>query len=386
MTVLGDPGPGLTGRHLVVTLALAVFAGSAAMALSRPRKPSSPSQGLLGRIEVLLAAGFVGALVLSLMQPQGPGWLGVFLTAGAAAARVPLRRAAMLLALCLAGFVAAYLLGHQGDLANLITTELGVAAFFLIALLSRRLREGQAHAEELLAELAATRDSQIQAAALRERERLARDIHDVLAHTLSGLVVTLEGARLQLSRPGSDPDAVTSVDRALHLARNGLDEARRAVGTLRGDGLPRVEQLGVLTDGFARQTGVPCSLQVLGSPRPLDPEQQVALYRTAQEALTNVRKHARPDEVTVTLAYRDAEVGLTIEDRARVTQAPPALAASGSGYGLTGMRERAELLGGRLVAGPSAHGFRVEVWLPLDRDTGPAPGDHAADTVPTGSP
>jgi signal transduction histidine kinase len=100
-----------------------------------------------------------------------------------------------------------------------------------------------------------------------------------------------------------------------------------------------------------------------GEPVPLPSEARLALYRTAQEALTNVRRHAAPDEVTVRLAYEPAGTRLVVADAGAaipVSAAP----SPGGGFGLTGMRERAELLGGELAAGPTADGFRVELWLP----------------------
>jgi signal transduction histidine kinase len=110
---------------------------------------------------------------------------------------------------------------------------------------------------------------------------------------------------------------------------------------------------------FERDRQVPCRLTVAGTPRELGSEARLALYRVAQEALTNITKHARPDRVEVRLAYEPSATRLAVED----VGAPPAPAGDG-GYGLTGMRERAELLGGTLTAGPTTSGFRVELELP----------------------
>jgi signal transduction histidine kinase len=99
---------------------------------------------------------------------------------------------------------------------------------------------------------------------------------------------------------------------------------------------------------------------VTGTPHDLGPEARVALYRVAQEALTNIGRHADPDRVELRLAYGPEAVRLTVEDVGGCSPAPPA----GGGYGLTGMRERAELLGGTLTAGPTGRGFRVELDVP----------------------
>ena len=156
---------------------------------------------------------------------------------------------------------------------------------------------------------------------------------------------------------------MTAVERAHHLAREGLDEARRAIGALRGDELPGPERLQALADAFAEQAGARCRLTVAGTPRELPSEARLALYRTAQEALTNVRRHSAADRVDLALEYRPDATTLVVRDHG--PGAPVAAAGgSGGGYGLTGMRERAELLGGRLRAGPSDDGFRVELWLP----------------------
>lgn len=161
-------------------------------------------------------------------------------------------------------------------------------------------------------------------------------------------------------RPG-DPAAVVAVERAHRLAREGLDETRRAVGALRGDNLPGPDGLARLVEDFREKLGTPSRLQIEGTAFPLTSEAQLALYRTAQEALTNVRKHALATSVEVVLQYAPEGAELVVED-----VAPQSVENSQahSGYGLHGMRERAELLGGTLEAGPLAMGFRVRLWLP----------------------
>jgi signal transduction histidine kinase len=106
-------------------------------------------------------------------------------------------------------------------------------------------------------------------------------------------------------------------------------------------------------------------LAVRGEPRPLPPDARVAVFRTVQEALTNIRRHATPERVAIELSYLPERTVVVVEDRAPVEAPPPApVAIAGTGYGLTGMRERAELLGGELTADPTGAGFRVELRLP----------------------
>jgi signal transduction histidine kinase len=223
----------------------------------------------------------------------------------------------------------------------------------------RRLRDGQLEAERLVEELRETREAQARAAAMAERGRLAREMHDVLAHSLSALTLQLEGARLLARNRGADPEVAAAVERAHRLAVGGLDESRRAIAALRGHDLPGPERLPALAEAFAGADGVACRFQSAGAARALPAEARLAIYRTAQEALTNVRKHARAARVELRLDYEPAGTTLVVEDHGQW----PAT-NGGGGYGLTGMRERAELLGGRFDAAPTADGFRVELWLP----------------------
>lgn len=196
-------------------------------------------------------------------------------------------------------------------------------------------------------------------AASAERERLAREVHDVLAHTLSALSVQIEGARMLLQERPGDPRALENMNRARRLVAAGLAETAQAVAALRGDVPAGPDALRRLADDFAAETGVACRFELEGDPVPLAADAGLALYRAAQEALANIRKHAHATEVTVRLRYRDRRAELTIDD---VGASKPALASSG--YGLTGIRERTELLGGELDAGPTPDGFHVRLSVP----------------------
>jgi signal transduction histidine kinase len=209
------------------------------------------------------------------------------------------------------------------------------------------------------------REEQARSAALAERARIAREIHDVLAHALAALTVQLETADALLESGRAD-QARTTVVRAGQLAREGLAETRRAIGALRGDALPLPELLDALAAGYRADLGAAATVTVDGAPRDLGADPALTLYRTAQEALTNVRKHAPGAPVEVHLAYGRDSVALAVTNKPGPGAGP--LAASGGGYGLTGIRERAELAGGDYSAGPAAgpdgDGWRVSVRIP----------------------
>jgi signal transduction histidine kinase len=352
-----EPRPALHGNGLLVLGALAAFVLLLGYAVVfRTRLVDAPaSWWLLGGIGAC-------ALVLAIVQPDGSGVLALYITLGVACSRLPPRRAIPLFTV---GIVAASalheLVARDGTLADTIIADTSAVVFFYMGYMMRMFRVGQARAEELVEELEASRDAQAQAVTLRERQHLAREMHDVLAHSLSALAVQLEGARLLARRSGADASVVEAVERSHHLARGGLEEARRAIEALRGGDMPGPDRLPELADEFREQTGVETALALDGEPRELPSEARLALYRTAQEALTNVRRHTRADHVDLRLRYADDGTWLTVEDRGPRGNGT---AEPGLGYGLTGMRERAELLGGRLDATPTAEGFRVELYIP----------------------
>jgi len=247
------------------------------------------------------------------------------------------------------------LVPQDGWLGNLATV-LGVGALGYIGRLDW---EARAQTFRMLAQERAARAAEAESAALAERARIAREIHDVLAHSLSAQLVHLEAARLMLDAGAERAQLRERIVAARRMAQDGLAETRAALSALRGEFVPVGEYLAAL----AGNDGV--ELSVLGEVRPLTAEVGVAIRRTAQEALTNVRKHAPGAACTVRLSYLDATVEL------EVWNSVPAggvrrdeLASSGSGYGLLGMRERAELLGGSLLAAPEEGGFRVLLTVP----------------------
>ncbi len=318
----------LAGRPLAVVVALWALCGAALEALA----PGSTA--LLIAVVAIIQASRLAA-------PPGPA-LAVASGLGYEAASVAATGARMV------------------DPSALLSSALGLAFAYLAASGVRRLREEKRKTEALLREVTFGRDAQVRAAALDERARIAREIHDILAHTLSALAVQLEGTRLLVEQRPGDPAALAALERASGLAREGLEETKRAVSALRGDELPGPEGLPRLAAAFERDSGVPCRLTVEGEPVALSPEARLALYRTAQEALTNVRKHAAATAVAMRLRYGPREAELVVEDEG--APRPPPL--PGSGNGLNGMRERAALAHGRCETSPTPTGFWVRLWLP----------------------
>jgi signal transduction histidine kinase len=243
----------------------------------------------------------------------------------------------------------------------LLCVLLGLVAHFV-----KQGRDSQERTEVLLAELEDARDDQAQAAALAERGRIASELHDVLAHSLSGAAIQLQGARMLSERAGADPNVRAAIERASELVKHGLGDARRAVGALRGSDLPTAEEIRSLVESFSLDMQVDASLHVEGRARPLPAEISLALYRSAQEALTNVARHAPGALAALELRYGSGRTTLVIEDRLAGVSRTPAgeLSELGGGRGLVGMRERIERLGGTMSAGPTDSGWRVELDVP----------------------
>jgi signal transduction histidine kinase len=366
------PHVGLHGKSLVLSLALAGFIVSGLSVrqmLVRRSKPVSPRVWAPVLALLLLSSG-----LLVWVQPTGPGAGGcVVAIAIAIAVRAISPRVGVGLIVLTIG-VAAFVITktasqhthHQG-FTGYLSAVVSFTGLFLYAMVVWRWRAHDEQSDRLLAQVEETRDAELRAAALSERQRLAREMHDVLAHSLSGLVVQLEGARLLALSDPADGRLAATIDRAHQLARSGLDEARRAIGMLRDDELPGPDKLAALARSFQADTGLPCQYTEAGTSAELRPAVKLALYRVTQEALTNIRKHAHPERVEVRLEYTQDGVVLVVEDFAAVSDLPAPAASvenSGGGYGLTGMRERAELLGGALTAGSTGHGFRVDLRVP----------------------
>jgi signal transduction histidine kinase len=346
------PPPGLAGRGLAVSAALTVFALAC---LGVQRTARRPGGGYLTSSAVVVAS----SAVLLWAQPTGPGHAGVFIGVLLIALRLPWRAALGLSASALVVLAVIAQLTGAG-IAGEVPVMVAFGGFFGMMYMADRLGEANIEAEGLLTELERSRAA---AASAAERQRLAREMHDVLAHSLSGLMLQLEGARMLAADDPTDARLPAAIDRAHQLAKTGMEEARRAIGMLRGDELPGPERLADLAAQFSRDRGIPCRLTVAGEEQPLSSQAGLALYRAAQEALTNIARHAQPGCVEIHLRYGLCATRLTVEDFAPAGGIRP-VPAGGDGYGLTGMRERAELLGGTLTTKATCAGFLVELEVP----------------------
>ncbi|MGH6655514.1 MAG: sensor histidine kinase [Actinocrinis sp.] len=227
-------------------------------------------------------------------------------------------------------------------------------------------------AEQLVTETQRANSEQAHAAALAERSRIAREIHDVLAHSLSALTVQLEAADALLTT-GTDPaKAHGYVVKARRIAREGLTETRRAIAALREDTPPLRTLLTELAESYEADTGASATVIAEREPIGLAPDASLALYRTAQESLTNARKHAPNAPIEIALSCGESTIELTVTNLA-ATGPITALHASGGGYGLAGLKERAELAGGTLDAGPHGEGWRVRLAIPRNAAAEVAP-------------
>ncbi|MCH5675352.1 sensor histidine kinase [Streptomyces gilvus] len=322
-----------------------VVAGGLAWALYRTTFQHRlwPSLGIL----LLLIALAVGANALGFRTLGLVLWCGCAVTA---LERLPLAAALPTASVALAAYAAV-----NNDVW--LTTAATTAGLALAGYVLRLDAEARGSAQRLLAQERAARAAEAESAALAERARIAREIHDVLAHSLSAQLVHLEAARLLIERGADREQILERVVAARGMARDGLDETRQALSALRGEMTPLEDFLTQLVG-----TTVGAEVTVTGDRKPLPAEASQAVRRVAQEALTNVRKHAPGAKVRVRLDYADHQVTLDVRD----SGGPPGdLAGAGAGYGLLGMRERAELLGGSLDAGPDEEGFVVTLRVPV---------------------
>jgi signal transduction histidine kinase len=272
-----QPGPGLHGDSLGVLLAMIGIAAGGLVALNMNRS---------ARLLALVPFGvlLVSSAALIWLQPDGgAGGFGFFVAGVGMLRLMPGRRgqviaASGLAAACVVLVVVAttaHLHGKPGPATVLFAILPGI--ILAAAIFSRRLDQDSYQIERLLIDLERAQDAEVRAVALAERQRLAREMHDVLAHSLSGLTLQLEGARLLAIEDGASARLTGTIERAHHLARSGLQEARKAIGMLRDEELPGPERLASLAAEFERDSGVWCQLTVTGEPRDLGPQARLAL-------------------------------------------------------------------------------------------------------------
>ncbi|MFC8245922.1 sensor histidine kinase [Streptomyces chartreusis] len=358
-SLFADPAPGATGEHLAVTLVLLGCLLPLATVASGlwPVLTPAPCIAFCLLISAFgLALGVIQPGTMSVLPPS-VAMLTAFLT-------LPRRQALVVGGVVTGGLVVAGIAGVNGGVVVWLSQLTFCTVVALMAISMRRTGRNEQRAQLLLAQLRDAREAEAEAAALAERTRIAQDLHDVLAQTLSGLAVQMQAARRMARRDQAGEELRELLDRAAGLVKEGLGDARRAVGALRGRQTPSLDRLAELVERYRVDLELDVTLSVLGSCRALPAEADLALYRGAQEALTNAARYARGARTTVTLSYEPRSTVLTVEDRHTEPGPAPSPLVVGSGLGLTGMRERLGEVGGSAAAGPTRDGWTVRMEVP----------------------
>jgi signal transduction histidine kinase len=305
------------------------------------------ARGWLLTVGLLAAAGPFAAIAPG--QSSNVGWFGVCAIAGWAGLVLPGRLAGIVTTLCSLGFVAQWV--AQNDEPGWTAWIAGTVFSGVVCVMDRRQRE-------LLDQLREAQAGLAQRAAAEERNRIAHDLHDVIGHALPVSLLHITSARLALAEdPAEAGDALAEAER---LSQQSLADVRAVVGLMKDPSapapLPGVGELDELVESF-RRAGSSVELEVVGDLSHLTATEGLTVYRILQEALTNVARHAPGSAATVRLEVADGRTTVQVD-----SAGAPGL-PSADGAGLTGMRERAEAMGGRLTAGPWGSGWRVEAVL-----------------------
>ena len=383
-------------------IARATVAGRGIAGLPDWQTPAAVTLGLLAMVETLLrggelSAGVSAAVLIGLVGTVPLALAGTH--SGVAAATITTATLALLatgfrptVAAMIAQVVALYLIGRRRHRRVPLLTVVLFAAFPLAAALGGEIHDwilgivllalsagalaiggAQQAREEARRRGAAERaiaDSLLEHAARGERVRIARELHDVVAHHISMIAVQVETARLTTN--GLSPEGARRLVAIGDTARTALAEMRRLLGLLREDAAtevarrpqPGLEQLNGLIDEARELARASTRLIVSGTVVPLDPGVELTAYRIVQEALTNARRHAPGASVDVELTYASCELHVRVRDNGPgpPDDRPP------DGHGLLGMRERAAMVGGDVRAGRAVPGgFLVEAVFPTDR-------------------
>lgn len=349
------------GPAFAVAVATAVATGAVALRRRAPMVALAAvvvavaGPDLFGRFTFTLWGDFLAMLIVLFSVARYTGrrsaWTGAALVSGTAVlvmVRVP----------------------EAGSPANIPFAFIPLSLVFAAGLVLRH-REQRLDAERARAErLERERDAAVAAAVTDERSRIARELHDIVAHCVSVMVVQAGAAEDLLDR---DPDkARAPLASVQDTGRQAVAELSRMLGLLRGKpgepGLlpqPGTTELAELVR-HTTEIGLPVEFRVEGTPRELPPGMALSVYRIAQEALTNSLKHAAPTTATVTLRYREQSVEVEVRDSGRAVPAAPAGTPT-VGHGLIGMRERVRLFAGTLDVGPDpGGGFAVRACLPVE--------------------
>jgi len=382
-------GAGARGIAIAVTLIVSAVAWTIWNFVGdRPR-------AWLALLVVMGAAGGALAGLSSLSSAVAVG----FVVTVSAGARLPAEVSVAIVAETVAAFLIAGLVSGTPSEA-LIGWTAGFIGLWAFGLTRRAYLLRAVEAEQALEQARRAHAAETQAAALAERARIAREIHDVLAHALAAVSVNLQAAEGLLDAvPDKGPElakVVECVERAGALTKEGMAETRRAILALRDDsaGVPAgyvsrtsgqpaeplagadpadpadppaerlTHRLRALIDEHRAAGDTAVEFTVAGPPRPLGSERALTVYRTAQEALTNARKHAPGQPVSLTVTYTSDDMTLLVSNPLPPAGTEGPLAHAGTGYGLTGLRERAALADGTLTAAPEAGQWTVRLTLP----------------------
>jgi signal transduction histidine kinase len=391
------PEPGESARDVVLACGLAVLVLAAAQTATIPADGHglSPTGAILLLAETLplavrhrypvqvLAITGIATIVYGAMgEPATGAEFGVLIAMYTVASVADWRTSIICLAVTLMGIQATFvviLLRSPTTLPVYIISYGKTAGLFVAAWLVgesiRSRRERAAELEHRAEELERARDDEARQAVIDERQRIARELHDVVAHNVSVMVVQAGGARRVLeTKPELAMEALAAIE---STGREALGEMRRMLDVLRTDdtvdGLapqPSLSRLDGLVD-HVREAGVVVELMVQGEARSLPVAIDLTAFRIVQEALTNVVKHAGRARATVRIAYEPGSVAIEVADDGRGAARSTFPSDPGRRHGIIGMRERVALFGGELSIGPRMEGgFVVRARLPID----PAPG------------
>jgi signal transduction histidine kinase len=349
-------------------------------------------------LALLAVMGAAGGALAGLSGLSTAVAVGCVVTVSAGA-RLPAKVSVAIVAETVAAFLIAGLVSGTPSEA-LIGWTAGFIGLWAFGLTRRAYVLRAVEAEQALEQARRAHAAETQAAALAERARIAREIHDVLAHALAAVSVNLQAAEGLLDAvPDKGPElakVVECVERAGALTKEGMAETRRAILALRDDsvGAPAgyaarpsgqpteplagadpadpagspaerlTHRLRTLVDEHRAAGDTAVEFTVTGTPRPLGSERALTVYRTAQEALTNARKHAPGQPVSLTVTYTPGHMTLQVSNPLPPAGTEGPLAHAGTGYGLTGLRERAALADGTLTAAPEDGQWTVRLTLP----------------------